>query len=87
MRGMRDSMRVKIWAESVPAPETKRVSEACGPPSDVWTIGVLMYWLLCGFPPFASEELSRLFESVQAADYDYPCEYWDDKSDSAIDLI
>lgn len=50
--------------------------------------GVILYILLCGFPPFFEEELPALFDSIAHARYDFPPNSpWDDVSDCARDLI
>merc|ERR1712188_260449 len=54
---------------------------------DLWSIGVITYILLCGFPPFYNESLPLLFEQIMKADYDYPPDYWDEISDSAKNFI
>jgi len=54
---------------------------------DLWSIGVITYILLCGFPPFYNESLPLLFEQIMTADYDYPEEYWDEISDNAKNFI
>merc|ERR1712100_1009492 len=54
---------------------------------DLWSIGVITYILLCGFPPFYNEHLPVLFEAIMKADYDYPPDYWDEISDSAKNFI
>merc|ERR1712232_1541986 len=54
---------------------------------DLWSLGVITYILLCGFPPFYNEHLPVLFEAIMKADYDYPEDYWDEISDTAKNFI
>ena len=44
---------------------------------DLWSTGVILYILLCGFPPFYEEELPALFDSILHARYDFPSPWWD----------
>jgi len=53
----------------------------------MWSIGVITYILLCGFPPFYSESVPEVFEQILKAEYDYPEEYWEDISPEAKDFI
>jgi calcium/calmodulin-dependent protein kinase I len=54
---------------------------------DMWSIGVITYILLCGFPPFYNEKLQLLFEQIMRADYDFPVDYWSEISENAKDFI
>lgn len=54
---------------------------------DLWSVGVVTYLLLCGFPPFYGDTLPDVFEQIMKADYDYPEPYWDEVSAEAKDLI
>jgi calcium/calmodulin-dependent protein kinase I len=54
---------------------------------DMWSIGVITYILLCGFPPFYNDSLPELFEQIMKADYDFPEDYWKDVSEEAKDFI
>jgi len=54
---------------------------------DLWSVGVIVYILLCGFPPFYSESDAEMFELIKEANYDFPSPYWDKISESAKDLV
>uniref|UniRef100_A0A8C1FNL8 non-specific serine/threonine protein kinase n=1 Tax=Cyprinus carpio carpio TaxID=630221 RepID=A0A8C1FNL8_CYPCA len=54
---------------------------------DCWSIGVISYILLCGYPPFYDENDAKLFEQILRAEYEFDSPYWDDISDSAKDFI
>ncbi|WAQ99903.1 DCLK1-like protein [Mya arenaria] len=56
---------------------------------DVWAAGVIMYILLCGFPPFASakNDQEELFDAIIEKEVDFPANYWDGVSKDAKDLI
>jgi len=70
------------------APEILQTSQSgYGKEVDMWSVGVITYILLCGFPPFYNDNVAQLFESIINADFDYPAEYWDHISDDAIDFI
>lgn len=59
---------------------------------DIWSMGVVLYICLCGFPPF-SDELNTpenpysLSQQIRSARFDYPSPYWDSVGDPALDLI
>ncbi|XP_066999818.1 serine/threonine-protein kinase GA29083 isoform X3 [Anabrus simplex] len=56
---------------------------------DVWAAGVILYILLCGFPPFvsATNDQEELFDRILCGHYEFSSPYWDDISHSAKDLI
>ncbi|KAF8372018.1 cmk-1 [Pristionchus pacificus] len=54
---------------------------------DVWSIGVIAYILLCGYPPFYDENDANLFAQIIKGDYEFDAPYWDQISESAKDFI
>lgn len=58
-------------------------SEAC----DMWSAGVMLYIMLCGYPPFYGENDREILEAVCNGHYDFDDEVWDEVSESAKDLI
>jgi calcium/calmodulin-dependent protein kinase I len=55
--------------------------EAYGKEIDYWSIGIILYIMLCGFPPFYDENNAELFKSIMSCEYDFPSPYWDKVSD------
>mmetsp|Transcript_11707 Transcript_11707/g.28520 ORF Transcript_11707/g.28520 Transcript_11707/m.28520 type:complete len:243 (+) Transcript_11707:2-730(+) len=68
------------------APEILQ-NQGFGVEVDCWSVGVILYILLCGFPPFYEEELPKLFSTIMQGKYDFPSPWWDNVSDDAKDLV
>ncbi|KAK9478623.1 kinase-like domain-containing protein [Lipomyces japonicus] len=59
-----------------------------GKPVDIWAIGVITYFLLCGYTPFDRESSPEEVRAILSADYDFePEEYWGHISANAKDFI
>jgi len=54
---------------------------------DLWSAGVIMYILLCGYPPFYDENDAILFENIINCRYEFHSPYWDHISQEAKELI
>lgn len=54
---------------------------------DVWSMGVIMYILLCGYPPFNGPNDKIIFQRVQDGKFSFPEEDWQCISKEAKDLI
>merc|ERR1711998_27602 len=54
---------------------------------DVWSLGVITYITVCGFPPFPLDMQAASVAKVKNADFSFPSPFWDKKSDNVKDLI
>jgi len=50
---------------------------------DIWSIGVICYILLCGFPPFYGNNDQQIFDKIMKCKYDFPSPDWDDITEDA----
>ncbi|KAL4613500.1 serine/threonine-protein kinase 33 [Arapaima gigas] len=54
---------------------------------DVWSVGVIMYMLLCGEPPFMSSSEDKLFEIIRRGELSFTGPVWDSISDGAKKVL
>lgn len=71
------------------APEilTSKKHGGYGPEVDMWSVGIILYVLLCGFPPFFHEEQQVLFRLIVKGNFDFPAPEWNKISEEAKDFI
>lgn len=59
-----------------------------GKPVDLWALGVITYFLLCGYTPFDRDSDFEEMQAILNADYSFtPLEYWRGVSEHAKDFI
>ncbi|KAI5074924.1 hypothetical protein GOP47_0010885 [Adiantum capillus-veneris] len=54
---------------------------------DVWSLGVLLHILLCGYPPFDGESASEIFEAIRKGKLDLKGDPWPSISAEAKSLV
>jgi len=55
--------------------------------ADMWSVGVILYILLGGYPPFIDDNQRKLFRKIRKGQYEFHEEYWGTVSDDAKNLI
>jgi len=55
--------------------------------SDMWSLGVIVYILLGGYPPFIEQNQRELFRKIRKGQYEFHDEYWGSVSAGAKDFI
>ncbi|XP_067129131.1 MAP kinase-activated protein kinase 2 [Centruroides vittatus] len=84
------SLQTPCYTPYYVAPEVlgpEKYDKSC----DMWSLGVIMYILLCGFPPFYSNHglaiSPGMKKRIRAGQYDFPEPEWTRVSKDAKDLI
>ncbi|ORZ34689.1 kinase-like domain-containing protein [Catenaria anguillulae PL171] len=78
--------QVMKTACGTPAPEVLR-RETYSKQVDMWSIGVITYILLCGYPPFYEENNYALFQQIMSGHYEFDSPYWDNISFEAKNFV
>ena len=67
------------------APEVikRKYDEKC----DIWSCGIIMYTMLCGYPPFTGTNRQEIFDKILAGDLEFKEKDWKNVSEEAKDMI
>ncbi|KAM7373127.1 hypothetical protein PAMP_008007 [Pampus punctatissimus] len=100
-----DIWRLKLGDFGLAMVVTEPVFTICGTPTyvapeilfetgygvavDIWALGVILYILLCGFPPFRSRDRDQeeLFQLIKQGQLHFLPPYWDPISEEARNLV
>ena len=56
-------------------------------PTDIWSIGIITYILLCGYAPFSGDDDYEIFQAISVGNLYFPPSEWMSKSPLCIDFI
>jgi len=54
---------------------------------DMWSVGVVTYLILAGYPPFYDDDTDEMFRLIKKGDLDFPAASWDNISEEAKNFI
>lgn len=83
-------MKTLCGTPSYLAPEVILSAEVSGytPKCDCWSLGVILFIMLSGYPPFSNEiQEHSLTEQITKGIFSFPEKFWSDVDPNAIDLI
>lgn len=87
MLGSKDEMLTTMAGSFGYAAPEVMMKQGHGKPVDMWSLGIITYTLLCGYPPFRSEHLQDLIDECCACRVVFHERYWKDVSQDAKDFI
>ena len=81
-----DSLTGIFGTPSYMAPEVWD-GDRYGKPIDMWSFGVIVYILLCGYTPFNHQDRRVLMQLITQGRFAFHTEYWSIVSDGAKDFV
>lgn len=82
----KEGLKTRCGTPAFVAPEIL-VGSPYHEPIDMWSVGVLLYLLIGGYPPFQDDSHRGLFRKIRAADYIFHESFWEHVSIEAKQLI
>ena len=98
-----DQLKVADFGFAKRCKEPNLLSTQCGTPGyvapeilmgvkydtqcDIWSLGVIVYTVLGGYPPFIEKNQRNLFRRIKKGDYEFHPQYWNTVSPGAKKLI
>lgn len=82
-RDEEDTLKTACGSPCYAAPEMIAGKRYKGLGVDVWSSGVVLYAMICGYLPFEDPQTSKLYKKIMRADYEIP--EW--LSDDAVDML
>lgn len=81
----RERLKGKIGTPYYVAPEI--LKGTYGKECDMWSIGIMTYYMLVGDPPFNAESDNELFDNIVSNEVQYAPKIWSNISEEAQDFV
>lgn len=81
------ALKTRLGSPNYVAPEILTSKTGYDTAVDIWSVGVILYILLCGYFPFFHESERELYRQIKSGKYDMPDEEWRHVSNNAKDLV
>ncbi|KAJ3324240.1 hypothetical protein HDV06_000279 [Boothiomyces sp. JEL0866] len=81
-----DILKTACGTPGYVAPEILK-KKGYGPQVDMWSLGVITYILLCGYPPFFDSSNTELFKKIMAGRFQFDRPWWDNISEKGCSKI
>lgn len=85
--GMENLLQTCCGSPAYAAPELICGKSYLGAEADLWSMGVLLYALLCGYLPFDDDNINMLYKKIQTGKYDIPAWLSQDSIQLLNDLL
>ncbi|CAD8185028.1 unnamed protein product [Paramecium octaurelia] len=81
----KQKLNQKLGITTYIAPEVlkRKYDEKC----DIWSCGVILYILLCGYPPFDARSEGRIMEKVSKGVYSFDSQEWEEVTKEAKEFV
>ena len=81
-KGMKDVLGTPLFIAPEIISEKKYNSKA-----DIWSLGIVVYYLICGYPPFDGEDRTQLFSRIKSGKFSFSGKIWKWVSQDCQDFI
>jgi len=81
-----DQMKTALGSPGYAAPELF-IEDSYNESVDMWSLGVILFVLLSGNPPFYGDTIKELTDKIIAADFDFNDQIWESISEAAKSLV
>ena len=81
----KDNLTARIGTPYYIAPEV--IKKAYDKQCDVWSCGIILYILLCGYPPYDGDDDDQIMKNIETKSFEFPDEEWRSVSSEAKSLI